>query len=67
MIYFGETNDFNVRLSPLEKHERWEDCIKRKNPTHIGILVESKEDKRLFIEEDLIKNHLNLCNKQHNL
>ena len=61
-IYFGVTGDLSERFND---HHKAKD-FKKNNATHISILVENDETKRLSIEKDLITNYNPKCNEIHN-
>ena len=57
-IYVGQTGDLSERFDDHHKAS----CFTRYGRTHIGILVESSETRRLAIEADLIANYKPVCN-----
>ena len=57
-LYVGQTGDLSERFDDHHKAA----CFKKNARTHIGILLESSEKKRLAIEADLIANYNPVCN-----
>lgn len=58
ILYIGQTGDLSERFDDHHKAS----CFTRHGRTHIGILVESSETRRLAIEADLIANYKPVCN-----
>ena len=58
ILYIGETGDLSDRFSNHHK----QDCFDRNGKSHIGILVEDSESRRLDIESDLLQNYTTTCN-----
>jgi hypothetical protein len=56
--YVGQTGDCSERFDAHHK----EACFRRNGATHIGLLVERTERRRLTIEADLIAKHRPSCN-----
>jgi hypothetical protein len=60
VIYIGQTGDLSERFD--DHHQAA--CFTRNGKTHIGVHLESSEQRRLAIEQDLIANYNPPCNKQ---
>jgi predicted GIY-YIG superfamily endonuclease len=60
ILYIGQTSDLSERF---DNHHQAA-CFVRNGRTHIGVLVEGSEQRRLAIETDLIRNYRTSCNKQ---
>lgn len=58
LIYVGQTEDLNSRFDSHHKQP----CFDRKGRTHIAVLVEPSEPKRLRIESDLVTKYQPSCN-----
>ncbi len=58
ILYVGQTGDLSERFDAHHKVS----CFNRHGKTHIGILLESNEQKRLAIEQDLIASYNPDCN-----
>lgn len=58
LLYVGQTDDLSSRFDSHHKQP----CFDRKGRTHIGILVEPSEVKRLRFESDLVQKHKPTCN-----
>src|SRR3972149_3866421 len=60
LIYIGQTGDLSIRFDDHHK----QNCFDRNGKTHIGIHLESSEQRRFAIEADLLKNYNTPCNDQ---
>ncbi len=60
VIYIGETGDLSERF---DNHHQTA-CFTRNGKTHIGVHLESSEQRRRAIESDLIANYNTPCNEQ---
>lgn len=58
ILYIGETGDLSDRFGNHHK----QDCFDINRKSHIGILVEDSESKRLNIEADLLRKYNPVCN-----
>lgn len=58
LLYVGQTDDLSARFDSHHKQP----CFDRNRRTHIAVLVEPSEAKRLWIESDLIQKHQPGCN-----
>ncbi len=58
LLYVGQTDDLSSRFDNHHKQPYFD----RKGRTHIAVLVESSEARRLRIESDLIAKHQPSCN-----
>jgi hypothetical protein len=58
VLYIGQTGNCAERFEDHHKAS----CIRRNGVTHIGLLVENSEQRRLAIELDLIRNYNPPCN-----
>jgi predicted GIY-YIG superfamily endonuclease len=58
LLYIGQTGDLSTRFD--NHHKQW--CFDRNGKTHIGVLPEPNEQRRLAIEADLLKAHRTPCN-----
>ncbi len=61
-VYIGITENLNTRFN---KHHK-EDDIKKAGATHLSILWEENEEKRIAIEKDILGNVNTICNDQLN-
>jgi hypothetical protein len=60
LIYIGQTGDLSERF---DNHHQAA-CFTQYGKTHIGVHVESSEQRRRVIESDLIGNYRTSCNEQ---
>lgn len=60
IIYIGQTGDLSERFDNHHKAP----CFSRYGRTHIGVLMEGLESRRLAIETDLVRAHQPPCNGQ---
>ena len=58
IIYIGQTEDLSCRFSDHHKQA----CFECHGRTHIGVLIESFENKQLAVEADLIASYPTMCN-----
>lgn len=58
VLYVGQTGDLNERFDQHHKQP----CFDRNLRTHIGVMVEGSESRRLAIERDLLGNYSTVCN-----
>lgn len=58
LLYVGQTDDLSARFDNHHKQP----CFDRKGRTHIAVLVEPSEPKRLRIESDLVQKYQPSCN-----
>ena len=58
ILYIGQTGDMSERFD--DHHKQW--CFDRNAKTHIGVLPEPNEQRRLAIEADLLNAHRTPCN-----
>jgi len=58
VLYVGQTGDLSERF---DQHHK-QGCFDRNQRTHIGILLEGSEQRRLAIEQDLLGNYKTVCN-----
>lgn len=58
ILYVGQTGDLSERF---DQHHK-QGCFDRNQRTHIGILLEGNELRRLAIERDLLGNYQTVCN-----
>jgi predicted GIY-YIG superfamily endonuclease len=57
-IYIGQTKDLSERFDEHHKAK----CFDRNAKTHIAVMVEESEQRRLAVEADLIKSYNTSCN-----
>ena len=60
VIYIGQTGDLSERFDDHHKAA----CFTWNGRTHVGVHLESSEQRQLAIEQDLIANYNPPCNKQ---
>lgn len=58
VLYVGQTGDLSERFDQHHKQP----CFDRNQRTHIGVLLEGTERRRLAIERDLLGNYQTVCN-----
>lgn len=58
ILYTGQTSDLSNRFDAHNKQA----CFDRHCKTHIGVMPESSEAKRLAVEADIIAAHHPVCN-----
>lgn len=58
VLYVGQTGDLSERFDQHHKQP----CFDRNQRTHIGILLEGNEQRRLSMERDLLGNYRTVCN-----
>lgn len=58
VLYVGQTGDLSERFD--NHHQK--PCFDRNGKTHIAVLIEGTENRRLQIEQDLIRNYRPNCN-----
>lgn len=58
VLYVGQTGDLSERFDQHHKQS----CFDRNQRTHIGVMVEGSEQRRLAIEGDLLGNYKTVCN-----
>jgi hypothetical protein len=60
LLYIGQTGDLSERF---DNHHQ-APCFNRNGKTHIAIRLEEFEQRRIYIETDLIRNYKTSCNDQ---
>ncbi len=60
VLYIGETG--NLKDRPANHHQT--DCFDSHRKSHVGVHLESSEQRRRAIESDLIANYTPPCNEQ---
>jgi hypothetical protein len=58
VLYIGQTGNCAERFE--DHHKAW--CFRSNGVTHIGLLIENSEQRRLAIEADLIASYNPPCN-----
>jgi len=58
ILYVGQTSDLSERFD--EHHKKW--CFNQYAKSHIAVLLQSSEAKRLAIEADLVASYNPVCN-----
>ena len=58
VLYVGQTGDLSERFDDHHKAA----CFSRNGATHIAVLVEPSESRRLMIEKDLTAMYSPICN-----
>ena len=61
LVYVGQTKDINKRLPSHHKRECWDKHSS--NSKSLYVFLESSEDKRKLIEEEILQSHTTCCNE----